>query len=72
VAARLLIIEDEEPLTMSLRYNFEVEAYEVDVAERGDEAKIKLRENPFRSRHSRLDVASAFGNLTVPAAARPA
>jgi two-component system phosphate regulon response regulator PhoB len=46
MAARILIVEDEEALTMLLRYNFEVEGYEVDVAGRGDDAEIKLRENP--------------------------
>jgi two-component system phosphate regulon response regulator PhoB len=42
--ARILIVEDEEPLTLLLRYNLEAEGYDVDAASRGDEADIKLRE----------------------------
>ncbi|HWM83906.1 MAG TPA: phosphate regulon transcriptional regulator PhoB [Pseudolabrys sp.] len=44
MAARILIVEDEEPLTLLLRYNLESEGYEVDAAARGDEAQIKLQE----------------------------
>ena len=40
----ILVVEDEEPLSMLLRYNFEAEGYEVDVAARGDEAELRLRE----------------------------
>ena len=43
---RILIVEDEEPLTLLLRYNLEAEGYEVDVAERGDDAEIRLKESP--------------------------
>ena len=43
--ARILIVEDEQPLTTLLRYNLEAEGYAVDAAERGDEAELKLREN---------------------------
>ena len=43
--ARILIVEDEEPLTLLLRYNLEAEGYEVDVSGRGDEAEIKLKES---------------------------
>jgi two-component system phosphate regulon response regulator PhoB len=43
--ARILIVEDEEPLTMLLRYNLEAVGYEVDSAARGDEAELKLRES---------------------------
>jgi two-component system phosphate regulon response regulator PhoB len=46
MAARILIVEDEEPLTLLLRYNLESEGYEVDAAARGDEAQIKLQESP--------------------------
>lgn len=42
--ARILIAEDEEPLSLLLRYNLEAEGYLVDVSARGDEAEIKLRE----------------------------
>ncbi len=40
----ILIVEDEEPLTLLLRYNLEAEGYEVDEVARGDEAEIRLRE----------------------------
>jgi two-component system, OmpR family, phosphate regulon response regulator PhoB len=46
MGARILIVEDEEPLTVLLRYNLEAEGYEVDVAARGDEAEIRLKESP--------------------------
>src|SRR5688572_16686680 len=41
---RVMIVEDEEPLTTLLRYNLEAEGYEVQAALRGDEAELKLRE----------------------------
>lgn len=41
---RVLIVEDEEPLALLLRYNLEAEGYEVDSVARGDEAEIRLRE----------------------------
>ncbi len=41
---RVLIVEDEEPLTLLLRYNLEAEGYLVDSAARGDDAEIMLRE----------------------------
>lgn len=43
-AARILIVEDEEPLTLLLRYNLEAEGYEVDSVARGDEAETRLKE----------------------------
>ncbi|HZS63376.1 MAG TPA: phosphate regulon transcriptional regulator PhoB [Xanthobacteraceae bacterium] len=46
MSARILIVEDEEPLSMLLRYNLEAEGYEVDTAARGDEADVKVRERP--------------------------
>ena len=46
MAARVLIVEDEEPLSLLLRYNLEAEGYEVDVSARGDEAEVKLKESP--------------------------
>ena len=45
MTARILIVEDEEPLTLLLRYNLEAEGYEVDTAARGDEGDIKLKES---------------------------
>jgi two-component system phosphate regulon response regulator PhoB len=41
---RILIVEDEEPLTMLLRYNLEAEGYAVESTSRGDEAELMLRE----------------------------
>src|ERR1700680_1516337 len=46
MSARILIVEDEEPLTLLLRYNLEAEGYEVDIAARGDDAEVRLKENP--------------------------
>jgi len=43
--ARILIVEDEEPLTLLLRYNLEAAGYVVECAARWDEAELKLREN---------------------------
>lgn len=41
---RILVVEDEEPLMLLLRYNLEAEGYEVDCVPRGDEAEMRLRE----------------------------
>jgi two-component system phosphate regulon response regulator PhoB len=41
---RVLIIEDEEPLTELLRYNLEAEGYDVASVARGDDAEIQLQE----------------------------
>ncbi len=41
----ILIVEDEEPLTLLLRYNLEAEGYSVDAVARGDDADIRLREH---------------------------
>jgi two-component system phosphate regulon response regulator PhoB len=40
----ILIVEDEEPLSLLLRYNLEAEGYEVESVARGDEADSRLRE----------------------------
>ena len=44
MVTRVLIVEDEESLTLLLRYNLEAEGYAVDSVSRGDEAEIRLRE----------------------------
>ena len=44
MSARILIVEDEEALSMLLRYNLEAEGYEVDSVARGDEAETRLKE----------------------------
>ena len=45
MTARILIIEDEDPLTLLLRYNLEAEGYEVETAARGDDGDLKLKEH---------------------------
>jgi two-component system phosphate regulon response regulator PhoB len=42
--ARILIVEDEEPLSLLLRYNLETEGYDVETVARGDDADTRLRE----------------------------
>ena len=42
--ARVLIVEDEEALSLLLRYNLEAEGYDVEVCARGDDADTRLRE----------------------------
>ncbi|NVK34090.1 MAG: phosphate regulon transcriptional regulator PhoB [Rhodobacteraceae bacterium] len=42
---KVLIVEDEEPISLMLKYNLEAEGYEVDVCGRGDDAEIRLRES---------------------------
>ena len=44
MSARILIVEDEDALTLLLRYNLEAEGYTVDAVARGDEAETHLRE----------------------------
>ena len=45
IAPKILVVEDEEPLCVLLRYNLEAEGYQVETIQRGDEAEIRLREN---------------------------
>jgi len=42
---KVLVVEDEEALSVLLRYNLESEGYEVETVNRGDEAEIRLKEN---------------------------
>jgi len=42
---RILIVEDEEALTLLLRYNLEAAGYDVESAGRGDDADLRLRES---------------------------
>ena len=44
MTARVLVVEDEEALTLLLRYNLETEGYDVETVARGDEAEIRLKE----------------------------
>ncbi len=43
---RILVVEDEETLSVLLSYNLESEGFIVECVERGDEADIRLLENP--------------------------
>lgn len=45
MSARILIVEDEEALTLLLRYNLETEGYEVETVARGDDADLRLKES---------------------------
>jgi two-component system phosphate regulon response regulator PhoB len=42
---KVLVVEDEEALSVLLRYNLESEGYDVETVNRGDEAEIRLKEN---------------------------
>src|SRR5204863_5184291 len=42
---RILIVEDEEDLTLLLRYNLEAAGYEVETVARGDEADLRFKEH---------------------------
>jgi two-component system, OmpR family, phosphate regulon response regulator PhoB len=44
--AKVLIVEDEEPLAMLLQYNLEAEGFRVSVATRGDDAEFAISEDP--------------------------
>lgn len=44
-APRVTVVEDEEALSVLLRYNLESEGYQVETLLRGDEAEMTLREN---------------------------
>jgi two-component system phosphate regulon response regulator PhoB len=41
---KVLIVEDEESVSLLLRYNLEAEGFEVEQAFRGDDAEVRLRE----------------------------
>jgi CheY-like chemotaxis protein len=41
--AQFLLVEDEEPLLLLVRCNFEAEGYAVDSAMRGNEAGLKIQ-----------------------------
>jgi two-component system phosphate regulon response regulator PhoB len=44
MSAQVMIVEDEDALTLLLRYNLEAEGYSVESIDRGDEAEARLRE----------------------------
>lgn len=41
---KVLVVEDEEPLSLLLRYNLEAKDYDVDVVTRGDDVEVYLQE----------------------------
>ena len=43
-APKVAVVEDEEALSVLLRYNLEAEGFEVDTILRGDEAEIRLKD----------------------------
>ncbi len=46
MTAKVLIVEDEEPLALLLRYNLEAEGFRVAVVSRGDDAELAISEDP--------------------------
>ena len=57
---RVAVVEDEEALSVLLRYNLEAEGFEVDTILRGDEAEMRLQERtPDLLIHAR-DVFEVF------------
>jgi two-component system, OmpR family, phosphate regulon response regulator PhoB len=44
IAPKIMVVEDEEPLGVLIKYNLEAEGYKVEVITRGDEAEIRLQE----------------------------
>lgn len=47
MTAKILVVEDEEPLSLLLRYNLEAEGFDVVTAQRGDEAELAVAESAF-------------------------
>ncbi|RFC67875.1 MULTISPECIES: phosphate regulon transcriptional regulator PhoB [Mesorhizobium] len=45
LAPKIMVVEDDEPLGILLKYNLEAEGYHVEVVARGDEAELRLQEN---------------------------
>src|ERR1700732_4548401 len=43
---RIVVVEDESDLALLLAYNLEAEGYAAECVERGDEAELRLAENP--------------------------
>src|SRR5690606_15936168 len=41
---KITVVEDEEALSVLLRYNLEAEGYEVETIPKGDEAELRLQE----------------------------
>ena len=67
---RILIVEDEEALTLLLRYNLEAAGYEVETVARGDEADVRLREGNPDLVILDLTIAGGMGGTETLAALR--
>jgi len=46
MSAKVLVVEDDESLTLLLRYNLEAEGFRVNIVQRGDEAEAAIGEEP--------------------------
>lgn len=46
MSANVLVVEDEEPLSLLLRYNLEAEGFKVNCVHRGDDAEVAVAEDP--------------------------
>ena len=46
MAGRILIVEDDEALSLLIQYNLEAEGYRVEIATRAEDADLVLRECP--------------------------
>ncbi len=46
MSAKVLVVEDEEPLAMLLRYNLQAEGFAVTVVTRGEDAEVAVSEDP--------------------------
>ena len=46
MTAKILVVEDEEPLSVLLQYNLEAEGFRVTCLARGDEAELAVAEDP--------------------------
>ncbi len=44
--AKVLVVEDDEPIALLLRYNLEAEGFRVQVISRGDEVEVAISEDP--------------------------
>ena len=45
MSAKILVVEDEEPLALLLQYNLESEGFSVDLIHHGDDVELNLEEN---------------------------
>ena len=70
--AKVLVVEDEEPLALLLRYNLEAEGYAVDVVHRGDEAEMAIAEGSPDLIVLDWMLPGISGLRALPAPARPA